>query len=72
MHKAQRQAQPSTVLYDVTNFFFEIGEANEDVEMEVVGQDGEKSTEAVRELRKFGVRKEGWRHSSQASRRSEM
>ena len=42
---------PSTVFYDVTNFFFEIGEADED---EV---DGEGNT--VRHgLRKFGVSKE--------------
>ena len=49
---------PSTVFYDVTNFFFEIGEADEDVEVEVVGPDGRKSTETVRGLRKFGVSKE--------------
>ncbi len=49
---------PSTVFYDVTNFFFEIGEADEDVEVEVVGPDGRKSTETVVGLRKFGVSKE--------------
>jgi len=49
---------PSTVFYDVTNFFFEIGEADEDVEVEVVGKDGKKSTETVVGLRKFGVSKE--------------
>jgi len=49
---------PSAVFYDVTNFFFEIGEADEDVEVEVVGKDGKKSTETVVGLRKFGVSKE--------------
>ena len=49
---------PSTVFYDVTNFFFEIPEADEDVEVEVTGKDGKKSTETVVGLRKFGVSKE--------------
>ena len=49
---------PSTVFYDVTNFFFEIPDADEDVEVEVTGKDGRKSTETVVGLRKFGVSKE--------------
>ena len=46
------------MFYDVTNFFFEIPEADEDVEVEVTGKDGKKSTETVVGLRKFGVSKE--------------
>ena len=49
---------PSTVFYDVTNFFFEIPDADPDVEVEVTDEDGKKSTETVRGLRKFGVSKE--------------
>ena len=49
---------PSTVFYDVTNFFFEIPDADEDVEVEVTGKDGRKSTKTVVGLRKFGVSKE--------------
>ena len=49
---------PSTVFYDVTNFFFEIPDADEDIEVEVTGKDGRKSTETVVGLRKFGVSKE--------------
>ena len=52
---------PSTVFYDVTNFFFEIPDADPDVEAEVTGKDGKKSTEAVPGLRKFGVSKENRR-----------
>ena len=49
---------PSTVFYDVTNFFFEIPDADEDVEVEVTGKDGRKTAETVVGLRKFGVSKE--------------
>ena len=49
---------PSTVFYDVTNFFFEVPDADEDVEVEVVDKDGNKSVETVAGLRKFGVSKE--------------
>ena len=49
---------PSTVFYDVTNFFFEIPDADPDVEVEVTDKDGKKSTETVVGLRKFGVSKE--------------
>ena len=49
---------PSTVFYDVTNFFFEIPDADEDVEVEVVDKDGKRSTKTVVGLRKFGVSKE--------------
>ncbi len=49
---------PSTVFYDVTNLFFEIPDADEDVEVEVVGEDGKRSTKTVVGLRKFGVSKE--------------
>ena len=49
---------PSTVFYDVTNFFFEIPDADEDVEVEVTDKDGKKTTETVVGLRKFGVSKE--------------
>jgi transposase len=46
------------VFYDVTNFFFEIPDADEDVEVEVTDKDGKKTTETVVGLRKFGVSKE--------------
>ena len=49
---------PSTVFYDVTNFFFEIPDADDDAEVEVVDKDGNKSVETVVGLRKFGVSKE--------------
>ena len=35
---------PSTVFYDVTNFFFEIPDADEDVEVEETDGDGKKTT----------------------------
>jgi len=49
---------PSTVFYDVTNFFFEIPDADEDVEVEETDGDGKKTTKTVAGLRKFGVSKE--------------
>ena len=49
---------PSTVFYDVTNFFFEIPDADEDVEVEETDGDGKKTTRTVAGLRKFGVSKE--------------
>ena len=49
---------PSTVFYDVTNFFFEIPDADPDIEAEVSDKGGSRSAETVVGLRKFGVSKE--------------
>ena len=49
------------VFYDVTNFFFEIPEADPDSEKEVVGEGGSKAKVTVRGLRKYGVSKENRR-----------
>ena len=49
------------VFYDVTNFFFEIPEADPDSEREVVGADGKKAKVTVKGLRKYGVSKENRR-----------
>ena len=49
---------PSTVFYDVTNFFFEIPDADPDIEAEVSDKGGNRSAETVVGLRKFGVSKE--------------
>ena len=49
------------VFYDVTNFFFEVPEADSDSEQEVVGADGQKAKVTVKGLRKFGVSKENRR-----------
>ena len=47
-----------TVFYDVTNFFFEIEDADPDEEVETVADDGTKKTEMVKGLRQRGVSKE--------------
>ena len=46
------------VFYDVTNFFFEIPDADPDIEAEVSDKGGSRSAETVVGLRKFGVSKE--------------
>ena len=47
-----------TVFYDVTNFFFEIEDADPDEEVESVADDGTKAVEAAKGLRQRGVSKE--------------
>ncbi len=47
-----------TVFYDVTNFFFEVEDADPDEEAETVADDGTKKVETVRGLRQRGVSKE--------------
>ena len=47
-----------TVFYDVTNFFFEVEDADPDEEVEGVADDGTKKVEAVKGLRQRGVSKE--------------
>ena len=47
-----------TVFYDVTNFFFEVEDADPDEEVESVADDGTKKVEAVKGLRQRGVSKE--------------
>ena len=47
-----------TVFYDVTNFFFEVEDADPDEEVETVADDGTKKVETVRGLRQRGVSKE--------------
>ena len=49
---------PSTVFYDVTNFFFEIPDADEDIEVDATDGEGNKAVETVVGLRRFGVSKE--------------
>ena len=47
-----------TVFYDVTNFFFEVEDADPDEEVESVADDGTKTVETVKGLRQRGVSKE--------------
>ena len=47
-----------TVFYDVTNFFFEVEDADPDEEVETVAADGTRSVETVKGLRQRGVSKE--------------
>ena len=47
-----------TVFYDVTNFFFEVEDADPDEEVETVAADGTRSAETVKGLRQRGVSKE--------------
>ena len=47
-----------TVFYDVTNFFFEVEDADPDEEAETVAADGTRSVETVKGLRQRGVSKE--------------
>jgi len=47
-----------TVFYDVTNFFFEVEDADPDEEVETVADDGTKKVETARGLRQRGVSKE--------------
>ena len=49
------------VFYDVTNFFFEIPDADPDEEVEVTDKDGTKKVETVKGLRQRGVSKENRR-----------
>lgn len=46
------------VFYDVTNFFFEVEDADPDEEVETVAADGTRSVETVKGLRQRGVSKE--------------
>ena len=47
-----------TVFYDVTNFFFEVEDADPDEGVETVAADGTKAVETVKGLRQRGVSKE--------------
>ena len=47
-----------TVFYDVTNFFFEVEDADPDEDVEIVADDGTKTAKTVRGLRQRGVSKE--------------
>ena len=47
-----------TVFYDVTNFFFEVEDADPDEEVAAVADDGTKTVETVKGLRQRGVSKE--------------
>ena len=47
-----------TVFYDVTNFFFEVEDADPDEDVESVSDDGTKAVETVKGLRQRGVSKE--------------
>ena len=47
-----------TVFYDVTNFFFEVEDADPDEEVETVAADGTRSVETAKGLRQRGVSKE--------------
>ena len=47
-----------TVFYDVTNFFFEVEDADPDEEVERVADDGTEKVETVKGLRQRGVSKE--------------